>query len=40
MVEITISWGGEFEGSEANIIKSFIIDTHDLISILDELMNG
>lgn len=40
MVEITIGWGGELKSSEADIIKSFVINTHDLISIFYELMDG
>ena len=40
MVKITIGWGGELEGSETDIVKSFVINAHDLISVLDELMDG
>jgi len=39
MVKITIGWGGELEGSEADIIKSFVINAHDLIGVFDELMD-
>ena len=39
MVKITIGWGGELEGSEADIIKSFVINNHDFIGIFDELMD-
>jgi len=39
MVEITIGWGGELEGSEADIIESFVINAHNLISVFDELMD-
>jgi len=40
MVKITVGWGGELEGSEADIVKSFVINAHDLIGVLDELMDG
>merc|ERR1711907_307362 len=40
MVEITIGWGGELEGSEADIVQSLVIDAHNLIGVLDELMHG
>jgi len=40
MVKITIGRGGELEGSEANVIKGLVIDTHDLIGVLDKLMDG
>ena len=39
MVKITIGWGGELEGSEANIIKSFVINAHNLIGVFDKLMD-
>jgi len=39
MVKITIGWGGELEGSEADIIKSFVINAHNLIGVLDKLMD-
>jgi len=40
MVKITIGWGGELEGSEADIVKGFVINAHDLIGVLNELMDG
>merc|ERR1711988_99051 len=40
MVKITVGWGGELEGSEADIIKSFVINAHNFIGVLDELMDG
>jgi hypothetical protein len=39
MVEISIGGGGELEGSEADIIKGLVINAHNLIGILDELMH-
>jgi len=38
MIQITICWGGEFKGSETYIIKGFIIDDHNFISIFNKLM--
>lgn len=40
MVKITISGGGELEGSEADIVKSFVINDHAFIGVFDELMDG
>jgi len=40
MVEITIGWGGELEGSEADIVQGLVIDDLDLIGVLNELMHG
>merc|ERR1719199_1841038 len=39
MVKITVGWGGELEGSEADIIKGFVINAHNLIGVLDKLMD-
>ena len=39
MVQITVGWGGELEGSEADIVKGLVINAHDIIGVLDELMD-
>ena len=39
MVKISVGWGGELESSEADIIKSFVINAHDLIGVLNKLMD-
>jgi len=39
MVKITISGGGELEGSEADIIEGLVINAHNLIGVLDKLMD-
>ena len=40
MVQVTVGGGGELEGSEADVVESFVIQNHDLISILDQLVDG
>ena len=40
MVKITVGWGGELKSSEADIVKSFVINAHDLIGVLNKLMDG
>merc|ERR1711959_876235 len=40
MVEITVGGGGELEGSEADIIEGLVVNAHNLIGVLDELMDG
>jgi hypothetical protein len=40
VVQVTISWGGEFQGSEADIVEGLVINTVGLIGVLDELMDG
>jgi hypothetical protein len=39
VVKITVGWGGELEGSEADVIKSFVVNAHNLIGVFDELMD-
>merc|ERR1739838_1231957 len=39
MVKITIGRGGELEGSEADIVKGLVINAHNLIGVLDKLMD-
>jgi len=40
MVKITVSGGGELEGSEADIVEGLVINAHNLISVFNELMDG
>ena len=40
MVKISVGWGGELEGSEADIVEGLVINAHDIIGVLDELMDG
>ena len=40
MVKITVGGGGELEGSEADIVESLVVNAHDIIGVLDELMHG
>merc|ERR1719326_124712 len=39
MVKITIGWGGQLEGSEADIVEGLVINAHNLIGVLDKLMD-
>ena len=39
MVQITICWGGQFQGSEADIVESLVVNTVGLVSVFNELMD-
>ena len=39
MVKIIVIWGGELEDSVADIIKGFVINTHNLIDVFYKLMD-
>jgi hypothetical protein len=40
MVQVSVCGGGEFQCSEANIVKSFVINDHALIGVFNQLMDG
>ena len=39
MVQVTVGGGGKLEGSEADIIKGFVVNDHAFISVFDQLMD-
>ena len=39
MIKITVGWGGEFQGTEVDVIKCFVIDAERLIRVLNQLVN-
>merc|ERR1711877_29315 len=39
MVKVTVGGGGELEGSEADIVEGLVVNAHNLIGVLDELMD-
>ena len=40
MVEISVCGGGQFQGSEADVVESFVVDGEGLVGVLNELMDG
>jgi len=40
VVQVTVGGGGELQGSEADVIKSFVVNDHDFISVFDQLVDG
>jgi len=40
MVKITVGGGGELKGTEADIVKSLVVNGHDIVGVLNELMDG
>ena len=39
MVEVTIGWGGQLQGAEADVIEGLIVDAESLISVLNQLVH-
>lgn len=40
MIEIPISWIGELQGTETDVVESLVVNTEGLISIFYQLMHG
>jgi len=40
MVKISVCGGGEFQGPEADVVESLVVDGEGLIGVLDQLMDG
>ena len=40
VVQVTEGGGGELEGTEADIVESFVVDAHGFVGVFDELMDG
>ena len=39
MVQVTVCWGGEFQGPEADVVQSLVVDTVGLVGVLNELVD-
>ena len=39
MVQVAICWCGEFQGSKANVVQGFIVNTIGLVCVFNELVN-
>ena len=39
MVQVTVRWGGELQGSEADIVQSLVVDAVGLVGVLNELVD-
>ena len=39
VVQVTVSWGGELEGAEADVVKGFVVERKALVRVLHKLMH-
>ena len=39
MVQVTVRWGGELQGSEADVVQSLVVDAVGLVGVLNELVD-
>ena len=40
MVEVSVGGVGELEGTEADVVESFVVDAEGLVGVLDKLVDG
>ena len=40
MIEITVCGSSELQGTEADLVQGFVIDTEGLIGVFDKLVHG
>lgn len=40
VVQVTVRGVGELEGTHANVVQSFVVDTEGLVRVLNQLVNG
>jgi len=40
VVKVTVCWGGELEGSEADIVEGFVINGEGFVGVFDKLVDG
>ena len=40
VVEVTVGRGGELERAEADVVQGLVVEDHDLVGVLDELVHG
>ena len=39
VVEVTVGWGGELQGPEADVVESLVVNTVGLVGVLNELVD-
>merc|ERR1712216_719456 len=40
VVEIAVGWGGELEGTEADVVQGLVVKAHALVGVLNKLVHG
>ena len=40
VVQVTVSWGGQFQDAKADVVESFVVNAHNFISVFNKLMDG
>merc|ERR1719389_878395 len=40
VVQVAIGWGGELEGTEADVVQGLVVHAHTLVGVLDKLVDG
>jgi hypothetical protein len=40
VVQVTVGRGGQLEGAETDVVQGFVVEDHDFIGVLDQLVDG
>jgi hypothetical protein len=40
VVKIPVGWGGQFQGTETDVVQGFVVQHHDFVGVFDQLVNG
>ena len=40
MIQVPVCWSCQFQGPEANVVQSLVVDAVSLVGVLNELMDG
>ena len=40
VVKIPVGWGGQFQGTETDVVQGFVVQDHDFIGVFNQLVNG
>ena len=40
VVQVTVGRGGQLQGAEADVVQGLVVEDHDLVGVLDQLVDG
>ena len=39
VVKVTVGWGGQLQGTEADVVKGFVVQYHNFIGVFNQLVH-
>jgi len=40
VVQVTVGWGGQLQGSEADVVQGLVVNAVGFVCVLNQLMHG